>query len=171
MKYNLVWDKLLGFNVFPPEVARRELDFYPSVTNLYGLPLDSRATYTKTDWILWTATMAGSQEEFESFVAPVWKFMNETTDRVPMTDWPFTDKPQRRGFKARSDVGGYFIKLLRTSRKFSPPSAWLPAHLPSPARQSLSSRAWTAAVPMFPLPKAQPSRPSPGAAPTPISCY
>ena len=38
--------------------------------------------------------------------------MNETTDRVPMSDWVYTDKPQKRAFQARSVVGGYFIKML-----------------------------------------------------------
>ena len=69
-------------------------------------------TYTKTDWIMWTATLSDDMEEFQSFVKPVHKFMNETVDRVPMSDWVFTDKPTHRGFKARSVVGGYFIKML-----------------------------------------------------------
>lgn len=46
------------------------------------------------------------------FISPVYKFMNETTDRVAMSDWIFTDKPVRRGFTARSVVGGYFAKML-----------------------------------------------------------
>ena len=111
-KYNMVWDTVLGFNIFPKEIMEKEIPYYLTRQNQYGLPLDSRATYTKTDWILWTATMAATPEQFEALVAPVWNFMNETVDRVPMTDWPFTDNPHRRGFKARSVVGGYFIKML-----------------------------------------------------------
>ena len=111
-KYNLVWDGLLGFDIFPDEVRQKEIAYYLKHQNRYGLPLDSRETYTKTDWIAWTAAMAGSDEEFEAFIAPVWDFMNETVDRIPMSDWVYTDKPNFRGFRARSVVGGYFIKLL-----------------------------------------------------------
>lgn len=113
-KYNLVWDKLLGLDIFPESVARKEIAYYPSRFNEYGLPLDNRETYTKLDWIMWTATMAPDKATFESFIEPVWRFENETLDRVPMSDWVFTDKPNYRGFKARSVVGGYFIKLLET---------------------------------------------------------
>ena len=115
-KYNLVWDKLLGLNIFPESIAKTEIAYYKGVQNTWGLPLDSRATFTKTDWIIWTATMAESQQDFDALVDPVWKFMNETVNRVPMTDWPFTDKPNRRGFKARSVVGGYFIKFLAAQK-------------------------------------------------------
>lgn len=111
-KYNLVWDKLLGLNVFPEDIVPAEIKYYLTKQNQYGLPLDNRETYTKSDWILWTATMADNQEDFEAFIIPLHKFYNETIDRVPMSDWVFTDKPNRRGFMTRAVVGGYFIKML-----------------------------------------------------------
>ncbi len=111
-KYNMVWDKLLGLDIFPDDVVNKELDYYLTSQNRYGLPLDNRETYTKSDWILWTATMAGNDSTFNAFVKPLHKFYGETIDRVPMSDWVFTDKPNRRGFMARAVVGGVFIKML-----------------------------------------------------------
>ena len=111
-KYNLVWDELLGLDVFDDDIMDAEIPYYLARQNVYGLPLDNRSTYSKSDWIIWTATMADEDEDFEAFIAPLWKFYNETVDRVPMSDWFYTDKPEYCMFIARSVVGGYFIKML-----------------------------------------------------------
>ncbi len=110
-KYNLIWDKILGMGLFPDEVYRTEMDFYLKTQNTYGLPLDNRATYTKLDWILWTATLT-NREDFESLVTPVFRFLNETPDRSPMTDWYQTKTATKVGFTARPVVGGVFAKAL-----------------------------------------------------------
>jgi hypothetical protein len=111
-KYNLIWDRILGLNLFPAEVARREMDYYRKSQNRFGLPLDNRQTYTKLDWILWTATLTQDRADFESLVEPVFRFLNETPDRSPMTDWYQTKTAKKVGFTARPVVGGVFAQML-----------------------------------------------------------
>lgn len=111
-KYNIVWDKLLGFNIFEPKIIEKEMALYKTLQNEYGLPLDNRATYTKTDWIMWTATLSGNSDDFDALIDPVYKYANETKSRVPISDWHDTKTAERMNFKARSVVGGYYMKLL-----------------------------------------------------------
>ena len=111
-KYNLVWDQLLGLHLFPASVRETELAFYRKQLNLYGLPLDSRATYTKLDWELWTATLSSSQNQFDTFVNPLVQWVSATPSRVPLTDWYDTITGRQQGFQARSVVGGIYIKAL-----------------------------------------------------------
>ncbi|HUC85277.1 MAG TPA: DUF4965 domain-containing protein [Candidatus Acidoferrales bacterium] len=111
-KYNLVWDRILGLNLFPAEVAQKEMAFYKTVLNQYGLPLDNRETYTKLDWTIWTASLTQNRADFETLVAPVIAFLNATPDRSPMTDWYQTKTARKVGFTGRPVVGGVFIQML-----------------------------------------------------------
>ena len=115
-KYNLVWDDLLGLDVFPPEVARREIAFYKTKQNAFGLPLDSRCAYTKLDWIAWSASLAEDERDFRFFMDPVYDWAHQTPSRVPLTDWYWTTDGKQAGFQARSVVGGIYIKMLSRPR-------------------------------------------------------
>ncbi|MBQ2923651.1 MAG: DUF4965 domain-containing protein [Tyzzerella sp.] len=113
LKYNLVWDKLFKSNLFSDKVYEKELKWYVSKINEYGVPLDSRRDYTKSDWILWCATMTEDKEEFEKLVAPVAKYLEQTETRVPFSDWYDTVTGKYCLFKARSVQGGLFMPMLK----------------------------------------------------------
>ncbi len=139
-KYNLVWDKLLGLGVFPAEVAKKEIAYYKTRLERYGVPLDSRTKLTKTDWCLWTATMADSQADFEAIVSPIYDYVNKTSARLPFVDSYLTDNIGSDGMRARPVIGGLFIKMLEdramwkkwASRDRANVAGWAPA--PTPPR-------------------------------------
>lgn len=111
-KYNLVWDSILGLNVFPPAVAQTEVAHYKKVMQRYGVPLDSRTHLTKTDWSIWSATLADNQADFEAIISPIYDYLNTTTRRDPVADSYMTDDVKSGGMHARPVVGGFFIKML-----------------------------------------------------------
>jgi Domain of unknown function (DUF4965)/Domain of unknown function (DUF1793)/Domain of unknown function (DUF5127)/Domain of unknown function (DUF4964) len=113
-KYNLVWDRILGLNLIPAKIAQTEIRFYQAHLNRFGLPLDSRQDYTKLDWEVWTATLTDNRQDFDTLIAPLQRFINETPSRVPMTDWYSTTDAKEEGFQARSVVGGVYIPFLAT---------------------------------------------------------
>jgi hypothetical protein len=111
-KYNLVWDRVLGLDVFPADVAKSEIALYKTKLQKYGLPLDNRADYTKLDWCLWTAALCDARGDFDAIVRPVYEFTRSTPDRVPLTDWYDVKTGKCVGFRARSVVGGVYMPLL-----------------------------------------------------------
>ena len=118
MKYNLVWDEILGFNVFDADIAETEVAYYLTKFNAYGLALDQRSYTTKSDWLMWSATLSSDKATFEKFITPMYNFYNETTGRCPMPDLYQTNSTDHRTgwLQARSVVGGYWIKMLKDKK-------------------------------------------------------
>lgn len=112
LKYNSVWDKIWKTELFPEEFFKAEIEKYKKEALPYGVPLDSREKYTKSDWLIWAACLADSREDFEFFAELLWNAYNTMRTRVPMTDWYYTDTSEMVGFRHRTVQGGLFIKLM-----------------------------------------------------------
>ncbi len=111
-KYNLVWDKILGLDTFPPEVAEKELAFYRKNQKTFGIPLDSRHPQAKSDWEVWTATLTNKREDFIAIIDPLYDFYSQVPERRAMVDWYNAENGHMIGFTARSVVGGVFLPFL-----------------------------------------------------------
>jgi hypothetical protein len=113
LKYNLVWDLLLSTNVFSKDVFDAELAYYlGQQRTAYGLPLDVRSDYAKFDWTSWVAAMSPDSSVFSSVMADLWQYAHVTSSRVPLSDWYYAHTATSVGFRARSVVGGIYMKML-----------------------------------------------------------
>jgi len=112
MKYNLLWDRVLGLGLFPDEFYKNEISSYIPKINKYGLPLDSRSPRTKSDWLCWIAAMADDKEERDTLIRPLVRYLNETATRVPFSDLYDTNTGDYIAFIARSVQGGVFALML-----------------------------------------------------------
>jgi len=97
----------------PKHIYQLQSDWYYNVRQKYGLPLDSRHLYTKTDWEFF-AMAVSARSVREPILQSVAKWVNETDTDRPMTDLHMTEG--RGGFPgpnffARPVVGGHFAFL------------------------------------------------------------
>lgn len=116
MKYNAVWDGIFGLNIFPDNMWTDEINGYEKHFNPYGLPLDSRSDCTKSDWMIWTATLSDNQEFFKKTVDALWLNYNLSPSRVPLNDLFSTVTSLQIHFQHRSVQGGMFIRLLKDKK-------------------------------------------------------
>lgn len=102
-------------NFIPNHIYTTQSRWYSTVMQRYGLPLDSRHLYTKSDWEFQAAAVA-SRHTRKQILERVAKWLNET-----VTDRPFSDlyKTEHKGgfpdrgpnFFARPVVGSHFAFL------------------------------------------------------------
>ncbi|TVY25220.1 Glutaminase A [Lachnellula hyalina] len=113
--YNLYSDQELGLKLVPQAVYDMQSAFYPTVALPYGVPLDTRHNYTKSDWEMFTAAIAGDETK-ELLIKALAAFIGATTTSRPETDlysaatagWPGEGAGS---FMARPVVGGHFALL------------------------------------------------------------
>eukprot|EP01113_Clastostelium_recurvatum_P036774 TRINITY_DN529_c0_g1_i2.p1 TRINITY_DN529_c0_g1~~TRINITY_DN529_c0_g1_i2.p1 ORF type:complete len:685 (-),score=223.05 TRINITY_DN529_c0_g1_i2:1467-3491(-) len=110
LKYNLLWQPILGLNTFPQSVFDMESDYYLTEMQKYGIPLDVRANLTKIDWQSWTATFDKSPNGFQSRFSPLYKFANETPNRMPLSDFYKVPNAEVIAFYNRPVVGGFWAQ-------------------------------------------------------------
>ena len=97
-------------NLFGESVFKKESRYMLSKAQPFGIPLDNRSLFTKVDWSMWVATF--DENSFQDITSWVYKFVDETPDRVPFTDWYWTNTGHQKGFQARPVVGGIFLKMI-----------------------------------------------------------
>ena len=117
LKYNILFDKLFGFDLIGQDICERETDYYISKNNKYGVPLDTRKNITKSDWILWVAALTDDKKKCEALYAPIIKYLAETPSRVPFGDLYGTEIGEKREFYNRTVQGGIFAPILKMKWK------------------------------------------------------
>lgn len=111
LKYNLIWDIFFDSKLFSEHIIKRELGYYVEKQNVYGVPLDSRKEYTKSDWILWCAAMSGDKEQRRTLIKPIADYLENSPSRVAFSDWYETVSGETCSFWARSVQGGIFMPM------------------------------------------------------------
>ncbi|KAH9943507.1 uncharacterized protein BXZ73DRAFT_97546 [Epithele typhae] len=110
-RYNLYADKLLGTNIFPQSIYELQTAWYSSHANAFGVPLDTRHTYTKSDWEIWTSALVTSTEVRDMLISSVRKYAADGSSSQPLGDWYETTNGAVEGFRARPVVGGHLAHL------------------------------------------------------------
>lgn len=127
--YNLYADRSLNLNLVPQSVYDMQSTFYASNFSKYGIPLDTRHEYTKSDWEMFTAAVASPSVQKE-FITRLANWVNETSSNGAMTDlYDVETGGFGKGvtFSARPVVGGHFallaLKDVDTDGKWISPTA------------------------------------------------
>jgi len=112
-KYNLIWDQIFKTNLFSKTLIEKEIQWYKSHLNPYGFPLDNRKNYTKSDWIAWCASLTDDEADRIALTRPLYNFLINSPDRVPLSDWFETMDGKHLSFRNRSVQGALFMPILK----------------------------------------------------------
>ncbi|KAL8358009.1 hypothetical protein RB601_009440 [Gaeumannomyces tritici] len=112
--YNIYSDRLLNLGFVPQSVYDMQSTFYRSVELEFGVALDTRHTWTKSDWQMFAAAVADNETK-TMFVSKLRKWIDATTSDRAMTDLYDASTGGYPGggptFVARPVMGGLFALL------------------------------------------------------------
>lgn len=112
LKYNMVWDKILGFSLFPKELYEAESRKYREKLDKFGVPLDYRKSLTKTDWMMWASVLDETGENITLFSRAIESYLANTKDTCAFSDWIDTKEPFHYSFDHRTVQGGLWMPVL-----------------------------------------------------------
>ncbi|SAM86279.1 probable glutaminase A [Ustilago bromivora] len=119
--YNLLADRLLDLNLVPHAVYKIQDGWYPRVQEKYGVPLDSRHKWSKTDWEMFAAAASDDPATHKLFIDLLYAFIRDGKTDAPFTDlmesttgdFPKQPEDPLIHFLARPVVGGHFSFLAK----------------------------------------------------------
>ncbi|CAO1618701.1 unnamed protein product [Jaminaea pallidilutea] len=117
--YNLYADRLLNLKLVPRSVYDMQDKWYPQVAQRWGVPLDSRHNWTKSDWEMFTSAVSSSNSTRNLFIDKLYRFYSNGRTDAPATDlyesttgdFPKQPFDPLIYFLARPVVGGHFMHL------------------------------------------------------------
>lgn len=111
MVYNLYADRLLETKLFEEKLFRQQDEWYKSLFNDYGLPLQSDYKGTKFDWSFFTAASSSDKEFRQMVYEHTAHYLKERPNRSPFPDYADTFSGSAPGFINRPVIGGVFAPL------------------------------------------------------------
>ncbi|KAE9397140.1 DUF1793-domain-containing protein [Gymnopus androsaceus JB14] len=138
LSYNMYADKLLQLDVFPESVYTMQTEWYKTVDATFGVPLDTRHTYTKSDWQILTAGIMTDTSVRDMFIEADVKFASSGMSSQPFADWYDTVTGDAETFRARPVVGAHqMIQQSLAQAQVTLPRPHLPRHHHHPAQRTM----------------------------------
>jgi hypothetical protein len=117
IQFNLYADILLGLKLVPQSVYTLLENYYPTIANAYGVQLDTRVTWGKTDWNMWCAALTKTSTR-DNFINSIARYMQTGDSQGPLPDRYDTNKGVAvGGIRARPTVGAHFSILALSAKK------------------------------------------------------
>ncbi|KAL9094102.1 MAG: hypothetical protein Q9165_003517 [Trypethelium subeluteriae] len=121
LQFNLYPDQLFGLNTFNQSVFKDQTDFYPTVRQQGGVPIDDGADWGKTDWDSWVAAYSTNQSTTAMFIDDIWTYITNGKNSMPFSD-KYNVAGDQEGigqFRARPTVAAHFAPWALSKKSAS----------------------------------------------------